>query len=131
VYVELAQKLNRRVDSVKQWFEQRRAKERKQMDEGVEKKTTRRKTKGKNAKRKLKTGKFCEKSQLILLASFEANPYPDRQKLFYRSQYVDLGETLIQNSLPSFYNNFPKRWIPRTSNEAKSTQKFDQALVSG
>ena len=129
MYLELAKKLNRQFESIKVWFQNRRAKERKQMDEDVQEKVTGRKTKGKNAERK--TGKFCEESQLILLASFEANPYPDRHQLFNHSQYVNIGEILIQNSLPSFYNNFPKRWIPRTSNKAKSTQRFDQAVVSG
>lgn len=87
--MELAQKLNRRFESVRLWFKKRRAEKRKQMDEDVEEKITVRKKKGKNAEIKPKTGKFCEETLLILLASFDANPYPDRHKLFYHSLILE------------------------------------------
>jgi hypothetical protein len=83
VYLELAQKLNRRVESIRVWFTHRRYNDRKQMGGDKDEKTKGRKTQGRkingNPKKKAPvTGAFSEESRQILLASFEANPLPGR-----------------------------------------------------
>ena len=87
MHLELAQKLNRRLESIRKWFSDRRANERKQMNGEEEEKTNGQKTQGRKINRKLKkkapvTGFFSEESRQILFASFEANPLPGREKLF-------------------------------------------------
>ena len=87
VHLELAQKLNRRLESIRAWFCHRRYNERKEIDGEEEEKTKRGKTQGRKINRKPKkkapvTGLFSEESRQILFASFEANPLPGREKLF-------------------------------------------------
>ena len=67
MYLEIAQKLNRKIDSIRNWFKERRAKEKK-------------------ANAKLETGPFSIEAKQILLASFNANQYPGRYKLFLFDQ---------------------------------------------
>ena len=118
MYSELAQKLDRKIDSIRSWFKERRAKERK-------------------ANAKLETGPFSIDSRQILLASFNANQYPGRYKLFLYSHiiyyymiYITSLRIFTWDSSPSFYNNIPKRWIPWISNSPQPEKRIDQELVS-
>ncbi len=85
IYLELSQKLNRKSESIIQWFKKRRAQERKQKEKQV---IDEQETQDDEDREKLNSGPFSDDHRRILFASFDANQHPGRNKLFFHSKCV-------------------------------------------